>query len=56
MKGGGILWFFGGKWGPECHCRSKTEGKPKAYLNFVLFDDQFTLMDENSGVRQVKGE
>jgi RHS repeat-associated protein len=30
------------------------EGKPKAYLNFVLFDDQFNLVDENSGVRQVK--
>jgi RHS repeat-associated protein len=28
--------------------------KPKAYLNFVLFDDQFNLVDENSGVRQVK--
>jgi len=30
--------------------------KPKAYLNFVLFDDQFNLVEENSGVRQVKGE
>jgi len=30
--------------------------KPKAYLNFVLFDDQFKLVDDNSGVRQVKGE
>jgi RHS repeat-associated protein len=29
--------------------------KPKAYLNFALFDDQFNLVDENSGVRQVKG-
>jgi len=29
--------------------------KPKAYLNFVLFDDQFNLVEENSGVRQVKG-
>jgi RHS repeat-associated protein len=28
--------------------------KPRAYLNFVLFDDQFNLVDENSGVRQVK--
>ncbi|MVT45203.1 hypothetical protein GO495_31735, partial [Chitinophaga oryziterrae] len=30
-------------------------GKPKAYLNFALFDDQFNLVDENSGVRQVQG-
>jgi RHS repeat-associated protein len=30
--------------------------KPKAYLNFVLFDDQFNLVEENSGVRQVKAE
>jgi len=30
--------------------------KPKAYLNFALFDDQFNLVDQNSGVRQVKGE
>ncbi|HEY8958629.1 DUF6443 domain-containing protein [Chitinophaga sp.] len=30
--------------------------RPKAYLNFVLFDDQFKLVDENSGVRQVKAE
>lgn len=29
--------------------------KPKAYLNFALFDDQFNLVDQNSGVRQVKG-
>ena len=28
---------------------------PKAYLNFAAFDDQFNLVDENSGVRQVKG-
>jgi RHS repeat-associated protein len=31
-----------------------TADRPKAYLNFVLFDDQFKLVDENSGVRQVK--
>ncbi|WP_343672472.1 DUF6443 domain-containing protein [Chitinophaga sp.] len=30
--------------------------QPKAYLNFAAFDDQFNLVDENSGVRQVKGE
>ncbi|WP_201747888.1 DUF6443 domain-containing protein [Chitinophaga vietnamensis] len=29
--------------------------KPKAYLNFVLFDDQFNLVEENSGVKQVQG-
>lgn len=32
------------------------EDKPKAYLNFVLFDEQFKLVENNSGVRQVKGE
>ncbi|WP_255373017.1 DUF6443 domain-containing protein [Chitinophaga sp. YR573] len=31
-----------------------ASNRPKAYLNFVLFDDQFKLVDENSGVRQVK--
>jgi RHS repeat-associated protein len=30
--------------------------KPKAYLNFVLFDDQFNLVEENSGVKQVQGD
>jgi RHS repeat-associated protein len=30
--------------------------RPKAYLNFVLFDDQFNLVEENSGVKQVKAE
>ncbi|RFS21057.1 hypothetical protein DVR12_17095 [Chitinophaga silvatica] len=30
--------------------------RPKAYLNFVLFDDQFNLIEENSGVKQVKAE
>ncbi|SEV91097.1 RHS repeat-associated core domain-containing protein [Chitinophaga sp. YR573] len=29
--------------------------KPKAYLNFALFDDQFALVNENSGVRQIQG-
>jgi RHS repeat-associated protein len=32
------------------------DDKPKAYLNFALFDDQFNLVEDNSGVRQVKGE
>ncbi|MBC9930619.1 RHS repeat-associated core domain-containing protein [Chitinophaga qingshengii] len=30
--------------------------KPKAYLNFALFDDQFKLVEDNSGVKQVKNE
>ncbi|MEI3797628.1 MULTISPECIES: DUF6443 domain-containing protein [unclassified Chitinophaga] len=34
----------------------QMENKPKAYLNYLLFDDQFQLVDENSGVKQVKGE
>lgn len=29
--------------------------KPKAYLNYVLFDDLLNMVDENSGVRQVQG-
>jgi len=29
--------------------------KPKAYLNYVLFDDGFTLVDDNSGMKQVQG-
>lgn len=28
--------------------------RPKAYLNFVLFDDDFKMIESNSGVRQVK--
>ncbi|NLR63695.1 RHS repeat-associated core domain-containing protein [Chitinophaga varians] len=31
-------------------------GKPKAYLNYVLFDDKFKMVEENSGVKQVKAE
>ncbi|WP_157300322.1 DUF6443 domain-containing protein [Chitinophaga oryziterrae] len=29
--------------------------KPKAYLNFALFDDLFALVNENSGIRQIQG-
>jgi len=29
--------------------------KPKAYLNYVLFDDRFNMVGENSGVKQVQG-
>ncbi|WP_295117583.1 RHS repeat-associated core domain-containing protein, partial [uncultured Chitinophaga sp.] len=28
--------------------------RPKAYLNFALFNDQFKLVEDNSGVRQVQ--
>lgn len=28
--------------------------RPRAYLNFVLFDEQFNMVEENSGVWQVK--
>ncbi|WP_173002957.1 DUF6443 domain-containing protein [Chitinophaga sp. SYP-B3965] len=31
-------------------------GRPKAYLNFVLFDEQMKLVEDNSGVKQVKAE
>jgi RHS repeat-associated protein len=34
----------------------ENPNRPKAYLNFVLFDDQFKLVEDNSGVKQVKGE
>lgn len=36
--------------------KEKLNGRPKAYLNFVLFNEQFKLVDENSGVKQVKAE
>jgi RHS repeat-associated protein len=29
--------------------------KPKAYLNYALFDDRFNMVNENSGVKQVQG-
>lgn len=29
--------------------------KPKSYLNYALFDDRFSIVTENSGVRQVQG-
>ncbi|MVT39537.1 hypothetical protein GO495_02970 [Chitinophaga oryziterrae] len=28
--------------------------KPKAYLNYAMFDDQFNIVNENSGVKQVQ--
>lgn len=30
-------------------------GKPRAYLNYTLFDDRFNMVSENSGVKQVQG-
>ncbi|SEA59015.1 RHS repeat-associated core domain-containing protein [Chitinophaga terrae (ex Kim and Jung 2007)] len=30
--------------------------RPQAYLNYILFDDQFKLVEESSGVKQVKNE
>ncbi|RPE09976.1 RHS repeat-associated core domain-containing protein [Chitinophaga lutea] len=36
--------------------RGKNDNRPKAYLNFALFDDQFNLVEENSGVRQVQNQ
>lgn len=30
--------------------------KPKAYLNYVLFDNMFNMVEENSGVKQVQGD
>ncbi|SEW38546.1 RHS repeat-associated core domain-containing protein [Chitinophaga sp. YR573] len=29
--------------------------KPKSYLNYALFDDRFSVVNENSGVKQVQG-
>jgi len=31
-------------------------GKPKAYLNYVLFNDQFKMVDGNSGLKQVQSD
>lgn len=33
---------------------ANQSNRPKAYLNFVLFDNDFKMVDNNSGVRQVK--
>ncbi|MCW3465823.1 DUF6443 domain-containing protein [Chitinophaga nivalis] len=32
----------------------RHQENPKAYLNYILFDDQFKLVDQSSGVKQVK--
>jgi len=34
--------------------RSYDNTKPKAYLNWILFDDQFNYVTSNSGVQQVQ--
>lgn len=31
---------------------NNASGKPKAYLNYVMFDDQFNMVSGNSGIRQ----
>lgn len=36
--------------------QQNMENKPKAYLNYVAFDDQFNMVQQNSGLKQVKGE
>ncbi|RAK33253.1 UNVERIFIED_ORG: RHS repeat-associated protein [Chitinophaga ginsengisegetis] len=40
----------------EKEANQPDNNRPKAYLNFVLFDDEFKLVDANSGVKQVKAE
>ncbi|ACU62082.1 DUF6443 domain-containing protein [Chitinophaga pinensis] len=35
---------------------NEESNRPKAYLNFVLFDDDFKLVKDNSGVRQIKAD
>ncbi len=40
----------------ERNSDGNSSNKPKAYLNYVLFNEQFKLVDENSGVKQVKNE
>lgn len=34
---------------------SENPLRPKAYLNYVLFDEQFNMVEANSGVKQVEG-
>jgi RHS repeat-associated protein len=38
----------------EKETKEEQNDRPKAYLNFVLFDDEFKLVENNSGTRQVK--
>lgn len=32
----------------------KSQDRPKAYLNYILFDEQLNMVDENSGVKQIQ--
>ncbi|WPQ61694.1 DUF4329 domain-containing protein [Chitinophaga sancti] len=34
---------------------NNASDKPKAYLNYVMFDDQFNMVSVNSGIRQPQG-
>ncbi|WP_246130020.1 polymorphic toxin type 8 domain-containing protein, partial [Chitinophaga cymbidii] len=36
--------------------KDPASDRPRAYLNFVLFDDQFKMVEDNSGVRQVQAQ
>jgi RHS repeat-associated protein len=36
--------------------QQNLSGRPKAYLDFVLFNEQFKMVEENSEVKQVKAE
>lgn len=38
----------------ERDTEKSNQDRPNAYLNFVLFDEQFHLVEENSGVRRIK--
>ncbi|PWV56447.1 DUF6443 domain-containing protein [Chitinophaga sp. S165] len=38
----------------EKNKENSSSNRPKAYLNFILFDNDFKLVEDNSGVRQVK--
>ncbi|UYQ91124.1 DUF6443 domain-containing protein [Chitinophaga horti] len=60
--GEGVRTPFGGGFTENQYQRLKDKepgsqvmkNRPNAYLNFVLFDEQFKLVEENSGVRQVQ--
>ncbi|WP_146865113.1 RHS repeat-associated core domain-containing protein, partial [Chitinophaga cymbidii] len=36
--------------------KDPASDRPRAYLNFMLFDDQFKMVEDNSGVRQVQAQ